>query len=287
MLTSRNFTRIYSQLQDDDTKSMAMTCIIEHMPTSLEYFYNELIKEDDLYQREQMVKLYNHTIQTRYAFIIQQLLSKDYLSLENIFSHVTSFIFHKEPYSVQNQLQNYAQLLSQRLDKKIIANGNPKEILAEINFKITQSLLLDNSSIGHYDFTEVPNQHIVSQYTLAILILIVAEKLQIPIFGIPFSDKLVLCYTASYCLHNELVTENDILYYAVIGEKDLIYTLEDLKLLAIIQEETLELKAILPHSTERIVEKWLEHLTNASFDAKTRKNLSSIYQQIFSLTEEF
>ena len=97
----------------------------------------------------------------------------------------------------------------------------------------------------------------------------------------------MLCYTENYCTHSELVSENDILYYIVLGEKDIVYTLEDLKLLALIQEETLEIKSILPQSSQRIIEVWVEHISQGDFDAKTKYNLSSIYQQIFSHAEEF
>jgi hypothetical protein len=215
------------------------------------------------------------------------LLRKDFLSLEHIFGLLTAYIFDKEPFDVNRQLDTYTNQLIKRLNKKILENGNPEAIIEEIHYKITQSLLIDNAFLGHYDFTEVAHQHIISQYSLGILVLIIAEKLELPIYGLPFSDKLVLCYTQDYCTHSELVTENDILYYIVIGEKDIIYTLEDLKLLALMQEETLELHKTLPKSTHKIIEGWLLHLSQGDFDAKTKYNLSSIYQQIFSLTEEF
>ena len=87
-------------------------------------------------------------------------------------------------------------------------------------------------------------------------------------------------------LLQRLFLEEDILYYLVIGEKDLIYTLDDLKLLAMLQDETLELRSILPSSNHKLAENWLGHLSQCNFDNKTQHHLSSIYQQIFSLAEE-
>ena len=84
-----------------------------------------------------------------------------------------------------------------------------------------------------------------------------------------------------------MVDENDLLYYIVIGEIDIIYTLEDLKLLALIQEETMNSEMILPKSSQKIMETWLAHLSKNNFDIKTKSYLSSIYQQIFSFAEEF
>jgi hypothetical protein len=127
----------------------------------------------------------------------------------------------------------------------------------------------------------------ISQYTLSIIYLIIAEKLNLPIFGIPFEDKLVLCYTESYCTHNELVFEDDILNYIVIGEHDLVYTPVDLQLYAMLLEQEIDLKSKLPHSNQSIIQNWLKHLVGKEFDAKTRQNLSSKFQQILSPISEF
>jgi hypothetical protein len=287
MLNSRTFKKIYRQLQEEEGYASAIYAIRENMPNSLELFHYELKTESDIEVKNTLAGTYNDLIQKQFPSILQMLLRKDFLSLEQIFGHLTAFIFDKVPFDVNQQLDTYTNQLIKRLNKKILENGNPEAIIEEIHYKITQSLLIDNAFLGHYDFTEVAHQHIISQYSLGILVLIIAEKLELPIYGLPFSDKLVLCYTQDYCTHSELVTENDILYYIVIGEKDIIYTLEDLKLLALIQEETLELHKTLPKSTHKIIEGWLQHLSQGDFDAKTKYNLSSIYQQIFSLTEEF
>jgi hypothetical protein len=287
MLNLRTFRKIYLQLQEKETQSLAIYSINEHLPSSLEFFQLELKNERDLVTKSELSSIYNKIIQDKYSSVIQSFLRKDYLCLETIFALVSAYIFEVKPSESIANLENYTNQLIKRLNKKTLESGNPEEIINEINYKITQSLILDNSFLGHYNFSEVPNQHIVSQYTLGILILILAEKLQLPIFGLPFSDKLVLCYTENYCTDSELVNEDDIVYYIVIGEKDIIYTLEDLKLLSLLQEETLELKAILPQSSQRIIESWMDHLNQGDFDPKTKFNLSSIYQQIFSLAEEF
>lgn len=287
MLNSRNFKKIYYQLQDIDSQATAIHSILESLPFSLEFFHYELENESNTEVKNKLTEVYNHLILDKYPVVLQSFLRKDVLSLQTIFGHLSAFVFEHRPFETACKLDLFTNQLIQRINKRVIDNGSPEEILREINYKITQSLIIDSSFIGHYDFYEVPRQHIVSQYTLGILILIIAEKLHLPIFGLPFIDKIVLCYTENYCTHSELVTENDILYYVVLGEKDITYTLEDLKLLAIIQEETLDFKAVLPQSTQRIVELWLEHLSQGNFDAKTKFNLSSIYQQIFSLAEEF
>ena len=287
MLNLRTFKKIYLQLQEKESQSHAIYSIQEHLPISVEFFQKELKNEGEQSIKTELTAIYNKIVQDNYTSVIQSYLRKDYLSLESIFGLVSAFIFEKEPSQTIDKLEIFTNQLIKRLNKKVLEHGKPEEIIQEIHYKITQSLILDNSFLGHYDFTDVPNQHIVSQYTLSILILILAEKLSLPIYGLPFPDKLVLCYTETYCTHSELVTENDIIYYLVIGEKDTIYTLEDLRLLSLIQEEVLELKAILPQSSQRIIECWVEHLSLGDFDAKTKYNLSSIYQQIFSLAEEF
>lgn len=287
MLNLRTFKKIYRQLQEKETQSLAIFSIKEHLPISLEFFHDELKNEYDTAVKTELTAIYNKIVQENYTSIIQSFLRKDYIGLESIFGLISAYIFENEPSVSLNKLDIYSNQLIKRLNKKILDNGKPEDIIQEINYKITQSLILDNSFLGHYNFLDVPNQHIVSQYTLGILILVVAEKLQLPIYGLPFPDKLVLCYTENYCTHSELVSENDILYYIVLGEKDIVYTLEDLKLLALIQEETLEIKSILPQSSQRIIEVWVEHISQGDFDAKTKYNLSSIYQQIFSHAEEF
>lgn len=287
MLNLRTFKKIYLQLQEKETLTLAIFSIKEQLPVSLEFFHNELKNEADQAIKTELTAIYNNIVQENYTSIIQSFLRKDYIGLETTFGLVSAYIFENEPSVSINKLDTYSNQLIKRLNKKVLENGNPEEIIREINYKITQSLILDNSFLGHYNFLDVPNQHIISQYTLGILILVVAEKLQLPIYGLPFPDKLVLCYTENYCTNSELVSENDILYYIVIGEKDIVYTLEDLKLLSLIQEETLEIKAILPQSSQRIIEAWVEHLSLGDFDAKTKYNLSSIYQQIFSHAEEF
>jgi hypothetical protein len=287
MLNLRTFKKIYRQLQDKETQTLAIFTIHEHLPYSMEFFYLELKNETNADVKGHLTSVYNQIILEKHTTIIQAFLRKDYLSLEVIFSIISSFVFQKEPFEVSIKLENFTNQLAKRLNKTVLEQGNPEDIIQEINYKITQSLIIDNSFLGHYNFIEVPHQHIVSQYTLGILVLILAERLQIPIFGLPFPDKLVLCYTENYCTHSELVSENDILYYIVLGEKDIVYTLDDLKLLALIQEEVIELKAILPQSSQQIVESWMEHLSKGEFDAKTKYNLSSIYQQIFSFADEF
>jgi hypothetical protein len=218
----------------------------------------------------EMIMLYNQLTKEHHTALIQGLIRKDFLSLELIFGHLTAFVFQKEPYDVAQHLDTYLSQILKRLDKTIIEAGNSEAILKEINYKITQNFIIDNSFLGYYDVTEVKYQHIISQYTLSILIILLAERIELPIFGLPYSDKLVLCYAQSYCSHSELVREDDILYYLVIGEKD----------------ETLELRSILPSSNHKLAESWIEHLSQCNFDTKTQNHLSSIYQQIFSLAEE-
>ncbi len=286
MLNLRNFKKIYRQLQEKDTQSMAIFSLYEDMPVSFELFLQELKKETDLKSKMEMIMLYNQLTKENQTALIQGLIRKDFLSLELIFGHLIAFVFQKEPYDVAQHLDTYLSQILKRLDKTIIEAGNSEAILKEINYKITQNFIIDNSFLGYYDVTEVKYQHIISQYTLSILIILLAERIELPIFGLPYSDKLVLCYAQSYCSHSELVREDDILYYLVIGEKDLIYTLDDLKLLAMLQDETLELRSILPSSNHKLAESWIEHLSQCNFDTKTQNHLSSIYQQIFSLAEE-
>lgn len=287
MLNLRTFKKIYRQLQEKEMQSLSIFSLYEDMPVSFEFFLQELRQELDPNSKKEMIELYNQLIKEKHTVLIQALLRKDFLNLELIFSHLTAFVFKKEPYEVAQHIDGYLSQIHMRLNKSTLESGSAEDILKEIHDKITQSFIIDNSFLGYYDITEVKHQHIISQYTLSMLILLLAERIELPIFGLPFSDKLVLCYAQNYCSHSELVGEEDILYYLVVGEKDLIYTLEDLKLLALLQDEILELKSILPSSNHKIAENWLEHLSQNSFDSKTQFHLSSIYQQIFSLSEEF
>lgn len=287
MFNLRKFKKLYLQLQDKESYSYASFLVVENLPCSIEYFFEELNRETDKNIKTHLVATYNQFVADNHILTIQSFLKKDYLSLPQVFALLTSFVFQKEPYAVHRSLIALCDRLIKRLDKNILENGSPTDIIAEFNHKITQSLVLDNGFLGYYDFTEVSDQHIISEYTYAIIFLIIAEKLNLPIYGLPFDDKLVLCYTENYCTHSELVSQDDILHYIVLGEKDLIYNLNDIKLLAYLHEEQLRVGMTLPRSTQKVMEGWLTNLCQSDFDSKTTLYLSSIYQQIFELAEEF
>lgn len=283
----RKFQSLYNQLLDTATNSSAIFLLKEDAIIAIEYFKSELDKEENKQDKKQLVEIYNDLITEVHPQIIQNLLSKDFVDTSILTAHTTSFLFDYKTYESQLILDKFVKKLISKLDKNILASQNPESIIKDLNDKIARSFVIDNSYIYHYNFNEASLSMTISQYTLGIIYLIIAEKLSLPLYGIPFEDKLILCYAESYCSHNELVFEEDILYYISIGEKDLVYTPQDLFLYAYLLEQKIDLKNRLPHSNQDVIRHWAEHIVNCDFDSRTRQNLSSKYQQILSPISEF
>lgn len=286
ILNLRTFKPIYRALQDEDTRTAAIFQLAEYLPDSI-YYFKEALDNDHNVSKEDLVPVYDTIVSEHFDFIIQQLIRKDYISHTDIYGYLSAYLFDRAVYTHHTQLLNLIHKLIKRLDKKIIESGIPEEIVRELNFKITQSFVIDSSYLEYYDFTYLEENNIISQYTLACLLLLVAERLELPIFGVPFEDKLILCYAQNHCICSESVQSEDIFYYISIGEKDLIYTLEDIQLYAMLVDEKLTHDRILPQNSQNIMLGWLRHLTLNNFDPKTNYKLSSIYQQIQSSVEEF
>lgn len=286
-MNRRKFQTLYNLLQDEQTAESAIYLIKEQGKLALDLFKQELDNESDNKVKRNLAPIYNDIITQQYPQIISQINDSEYISTETIFGHYTSFIFDYKSYETQFILSKFTDKLISKLDKKTLYSQDSIAIIKEINQKLTQSFIIDNSFAHHYNFNEASKSMTISQYSLAIIYLILAEKLSLPIYGIPFEDKLVLCYAESYCSHNELVFQEDILYYIVIGERDLVYTPVDLQFYAMLLEQEIDLKSKLPHSNQSIIQNWLKHLVGREFDSKTRENLSSKYQQILSPISEF
>ena len=155
MLNLRIFKKIYRQLQEKETQSKAIFSLYEDMPVSFELFLKELNEETEPKSKMEMIMLYNQLTKEHHIALIQGLIRKDFLNLELIFGHLTAFVFQKEPYDVAQHLDAYLSQMLKRLDKTIIETGNSEAILKEINYKITQNFIIDNSFLGYYDITEV------------------------------------------------------------------------------------------------------------------------------------
>jgi hypothetical protein len=278
---------LYSQLLDASTSASAIYLIKEEALASIDYYKLELDKEPFSKDKKQLIDIYNDLISEQYPLVLNQYLDKEFILTDKLLGHYTSFLFDYKSYESQLILDKFSSKLMAKLDKKIINSRNPEAIIEELNHKIAKSFTIDNTYVYHYNYNEASLSMTISQYTLGIMYMILAEKLNLPIYGIPFEDKLVLCYAESYCTHNELVFEEDILYYIIVGEKDLVYTPKDLFLYAYLLEQNIELKNRLPHSNQDIIKHWAEHIVNCEFDLRTRTNLSSKYQQIKSPISEF
>lgn len=279
-MNKHKFQSLYAQLLDESTSHSAKFLIKEEILSCFQLFKTELDKEIKIIDKKTAIEFYNDIVTEQYPLILTDLLSKEYIDSSQLMSHFTSFLFDYKSYETQIILDKFTTKLIKKLNKKILENKDPLAIITELNDKITKSFVLDNSLAFHYNFNEASLSMTISQYTLSVMYLIIAEKIDLPIYGIPFEDKLVLCYAESYCTHNELVFEEDILFYIAIGEKDLVYTPQDLFLYAYLLEQKIDLKNRLPHSNQEILLKWASHIVDQEFDLRTRHSLSSKYQQI-------
>lgn len=282
-----HFKYIYEQLKQDPSNEEAMVQLYDNLPLSLDYLKLQLDKEAKGEAKQALIALYNEITAQNYPTIIDRLLRRGFVNQTELFAHFSAYIYEKTSYEVQAMLDNVIQRWIKRLDKKILESGEPQKIIEEINTKITSSYVIDDSFLSYYDYTEMNQQGIVSQYSLAMLYLVLAESLNLPIFGIPFPDKLVLCYAREYCQYSEEVCQEDILCYIVIGEKDIIYTPHDLELYAALLDQSLKVVNTIPAHPEKIMKAWLNHLRKNPFQRKVKTRLSSIYQQIFARVEEF
>jgi hypothetical protein len=285
-LNQRSFQSLYNQLLDVSTSTSAIFLIKENAQQVLGYFKHELDLETSSKDKKQLVEIYNEIIGDQYPTLLNHYVEIDYIQTHQLLAHFTSYLLDYKSYESQVILDKFIQKLILKLDKKTLDSRVSKAIIDELNLKIAQSFIIDNTYVYHYNYNEASLSMNISQYTLGIIYLIIAEKLNLPIYGIPFEDKLVLCYVESYCSHNELVFEEDILYYIIIGEKDIVYTPQDLFLYAYLLEQDIDLKNRMPHSNQDIILKWAAHIVNSDFDLRTRHNLSSKYQQILSPISE-
>jgi hypothetical protein len=239
----------------------------------------------------QFTKSCRHLLSNQLVDFTPNLLSiyfqKEFVSLERLFLHSNAFLYNMDYLALSQSLHRYLTKTLKELKKQNISELEPEKMMELLNATVTKRFIIENISDNSSSLSHILDYQSISAYSLAIVHLIIAERLQLPIFGLPFEDRLVLVYTSPFCTHNESVYEEDILYYNIVGERDINYTPLDLELLSMLNNTTLSLAKKLPKSNSVILQKWIGYVLNEISDISQKKSLSRKYQQICELTSQF
>lgn len=264
----REELHIYIHLLEDEQlypiiKSNFLQSIDSSIPL-IEFALKQPRYED---KKNVLIRLYNDLHKEYSQQKIAYYSIKEYVSLKDLWHEMSLFLFDIEPMKIASIHSKLLGNLSQQIQSQISWKNTPKEILALFNYEFnTRFIVNDEEKVILNHLESISNTHILNKYTLAILYLIVAESIDIPIFGLPFSDRIILCYAKEHCNHNEMVYEDDILFYFTPGIHGTIYTLSDLELYALSHGEVLNMVDKLPKSNQNIIQHWVHNLKNQSND---------------------
>ena len=231
------------------------------------------------------LKVYHSVLRDDYSNILAANLQANFIDIERLFLHLNCFFFGADFFESKRSLDRFLNPITTKLTKSLIGNQKSEEVLGLFHEYIAGRFIIDATphSVGFISGIE---QQTLSQFEVSILYLIVARRLDIPVFGLPLDDKMVLCYAKKHCFHDECVFEEDVLNYLIVGEKDIIYAPLDLILLSMMNEEPLLINNKLPRSNAYILNSYMDNLVSIQEDAKYRDLLSSKYQQIQLLSTE-
>ena len=180
--------------------------------------------------------------------------------------------------------ERFFENLCQNIKSQITWQTTPVEIYNIFNKSIAELFIIDyTESLFTYNFNSVIASRKINLNALALLYLMVAERIDLPIFGMPVYDKLLLCLTKEHCYHNEMVYEDDIIFYFTPSDNGVVYTVEDLEFIAEKNDLSLDLNSKLPKGNNSIVAHWLFQIEILQQSPKTSQKLSIYFQQILEL----
>ena len=213
------------------------------------------------------------------------LTSKYYFTLEEVTMLLNRILFDIGTAEEQQVLQKISQIsntISDKLESSFVSNE--LEILGLLDSEISTYFIVENSDQWSlFALNHVFTTYKVNQITLSLIYLIIAQKTNIPIFGIPLDDRIVLCYTQPYCPIYELVTVEDVLFYFNPGIKDSIYSYYDI--LDYSSSNNLEIidDNLLPKSNNLLIQQWMKKIELNSNSTHYNDKFSSCYQQVQNL----
>lgn len=245
----------------DDFFDEFSSYIIEHnLPKKHIDFYNEIKKQE----------LHN---------ILSNRISKPYCELEKLYIDASTYLFDLSPFETERRFSSYLS----RCERLILSSSLEKSLQKSMTFELIQ----ENKRIECNNPNSFISSQMISSYSLGILFLILSEKRNEPIFGLPLDEKLVLMITDDHCHHNEMVYEDNIHYYISLAEKNIIYEPRDLYLLALLEDRDIDINFITPKSNATIITNWIEHVLSYKSPQKIKKDLSIKYQQLSLNTVNF
>ena len=178
------------------------------------------------------------------------------MKLSQFIIELNGLIFNN---SDQNQfIQDCIDKWALKVSDKIHYTSSSSEIYQIMDKYIAQSFVVEyNYSMSHDDFCQIFKTQKISEYALSVLYLMISEKLDLPIFGLPHKEKLLLCMAKSHCNNSELVYQEDIKFYFNPGPNGLLFTLQDLELIFKANDAQVAMREKLPKSNRIIVQNWL------------------------------
>lgn len=281
-----DFNFIRNLIEDGDLDS-ASYLIKENAPASFELLYKSIEDSIDSSYTRSCQKLLSNQLSDFTPNLLSIYLQRDFVSIENLFLHSNAFLYDANYLDIKKSLSKFLGPILHDLKKYNLVDREPREVMDKLNSLVTRRFIIENQTGVNSNLHHNLENQSISVFSLSILHLILAERLELPIFGLPFEDRLVLIYANAHCSHNESVYEEDILFYNIVGERDIPYTLFDLELLSILNNETLTLEQKLPKSNSVVVQKWINYVVNDIQDVSRKNRLSIKYQQICELISQF
>nr|MCU0328874.1 hypothetical protein [Chitinophagales bacterium] len=161
-----------------------------------------------------------------------------------------------------------------------------EDLDSSFNYKILNEFLAEKFSINlladnflEYDLHYVLFTKTTNLYFLTLIYLMVAEKLNLPIYGLPLKEKIVLLYCHTHCGHAEMVYEDCIDFYFTPGIYGSVYTLDDLKMFALANNKEITLEETLPKDNSAIINHWLRMMSKSLSLLSSDSKLYISYQQ--------
>lgn len=282
----RTFYFIIDHIEEDEMDK-ALYMIRQNLPYSIERLEEYITTNKDEIDLAKYLNVFQVAVSECYPEFIVSYLSKDYVNLGTIFAHCNSFLYGTSFFKVRDSLNNFCHKVAYRIKQKAKESNSAIVNIKLLNEELTNQFILDFPHEYDVCISENIDSQTISQYSLGILYILVSELLEWPIYGLTQDNSLKLVYAMPYCTDSELVCEEDIQYYLLPGNKDLIYSLLDVKLYAFICEEAVGIKKILPNNNKVILYHWMHQLFSGDRTNRINQKLSAKYQQICELSLEF
>lgn len=285
-----NNTEVISliKLLDDPDKE-----IFDHVHNKLLNYGSDVVEQLELAFSE----AFDAVQQERIANLVHEIQFRDLKTELNLWYHGGAFdllqgalIVNKYQYPDldEQKIINYIESIKREIWLQMMNEASPAEQVKLINHVFYNVFGFSGNTANHQDpqnsyLSQVVETHRGNQISLAIIYSIIAQKLDIPIYGINLPQHFILAYIDE---SKQTDTENGVLFYIntfskgfIFGRRDVDHFLKQLNLKP-------ERHFYEPCSNVDIIKRVLRNLISAYEKLNSEDKVTELYQLLHILQEE-